>query len=173
MDQANRKRGSFIYWFLLKCATSLWKLSRPKKTDYFGAGWYGNDTSWRMVMDLNKIVLYGKADGTLSDTPQRQLYSLCDGIVGGQGDGPLKPDPLNLGIVCFTNDSPWADVSLATLMGIEVEKIPLLMSAKMFMSNRVITIFYNGVKQQLDHLKKYAVPAIMSPGWVNYKKGNL
>ena len=36
---------------------------------------------WRMVMDLNTIVNFGKKDGTISKTPQRLLYSLCDGTL--------------------------------------------------------------------------------------------
>ena len=58
-----------------------------------------------MVMDLNKIAVFGSADGTLSPTPLRSIFSLCDGIVAGQGDGPLSPEPLGLGFVGFSNDS--------------------------------------------------------------------
>ncbi len=69
----------------------MWKLSFPKKVHYLVAGWYGNDTAWRMVIDLNKIAIYGKQDGTISKTPQLQPHSLCDEIIGGQGDWPLNP----------------------------------------------------------------------------------
>ena len=54
------------------------------------------------------------------------MYSLSDGIIGGQGDGPLKPEPLALGFLSLTNDSALNDLALATLMGMEIEKVPLL-----------------------------------------------
>src|SRR5262249_38395097 len=33
--------------------------------------WYGNDTIWRMILDLNKILLYANPDGTFrADVPE-------------------------------------------------------------------------------------------------------
>lgn len=169
-DTANRHLGKPAYKFWVRISAMIWRLSRPKKTDHLAAGWYGNDTTWRMVMDLNKIVNFGKRDGTLSDEPQRLLYSLCDGIIGGQGDGPLKPDPLNLGIVCFSDDSARTDISMATLMGMDVNKIPLLQAAKSFMPDKKITVRYNGNEVNIADLKKHSVKAIPPPGWVAYLK---
>ncbi len=171
-DKANKHLGKPVYKFWVRLSAMIWRFSRPRKTDHLAAGWYGNDTTWRMVMDLNKIVNFGKRNGTISDTPQRLLFSLCDGIVGGQGDGPLKPDPLNLGIVCFTNDSARADVSLATLMGMDVDKIPLLVAAKSFMTDRKITIKYDGKEVSIDELRNHSVDAIPPPGWVTYLKAS-
>jgi uncharacterized protein (DUF362 family) len=79
-----------------------------------------------MVMDLNKIVIFGRNDGTIAEEPQRQLYSLCDGIIGGQGDGPLRPDPLPLGIISFTNNSAMNDIAMGLIMGFDIQKISLL-----------------------------------------------
>ncbi|CAF3700014.1 unnamed protein product, partial [Rotaria sp. Silwood1] len=169
-DTANRHLGKPAYKFWVRASAFIWRLSRPKKTDHLAAAWYGNDTTWRMVMDLNLIVNFGKRDGTIAKTPQRLLYSLCDGIVGGQGDGPLKPDPLNLGVVCFSDDSSRTDISMATLMGLDVNKIPLLQAAKTFMTDRKIKIKYNGSEVKVEDLKKNAVVAIPPPGWVNYLK---
>lgn len=165
MDNANRNMGNFWYrpWF--KFSQTLWALSFPGKEHQWHAAWYGNDTTWRMVMDLNLIVNYGMADGTLADTPQRFLYSFCDGIVGGQGDGPLSPDPLNLGVMSFTDDSTTNDICMALMMGLPIEKIPLLIAAKSFMPDRKVTIRLNGEMVKIDRLKQYAVKAIPSPGW--------
>lgn len=171
-DEANRHLGKPIYKLWVRTSAMIWRLSRPRRTDHLAAGWFGNDTTWRMVMDLNTIVNFGKADGTISKTPQRLLYSLCDGIVGGQGDGPLKPDPLNLGVVCFSDDSSRTDISMATLMGLDVNKIPLLQAAKTFMSEREIEVFYDGEKIVPEDLKKYAVKAIPPPGWIDYLKAS-
>jgi uncharacterized protein (DUF362 family) len=170
LDNANRKKGKPAYWFWIRLSTVLWKISLPKNKHQLSAAWYGNDTTWRMVMDLNTIVVFGKEDGTLADTPQRFLYSFCDGIVGGEGDGPLYPDPLNLGVVCFSNDSPTTDICMATLMGLNIEKIPLLMAAKSFMPGRKVELQLNGQKTTQEELKKYACNAKPSPGWMQYEK---
>src|SRR6185503_10569476 len=66
--------------------------------------WHGNDTVWRMCLDLNKLVLYGNADGSFRcpDLASRKPYlSFVDGIIAGQGDGPVDPDPLDAGVILF------------------------------------------------------------------------
>ena len=42
--------------------------------------WYGNQTTWRMCLDLNRIALYGRLDGSIADTPQRRLVHIVDAI---------------------------------------------------------------------------------------------
>ncbi len=168
MDNANRNMGNFWYRVWFKISTALWALSFPKKEHQWHAAWYGNDTTWRMVMDLNMIINYGRADGTLADTPQRVLYSFCDGIVGGQGDGPLSPDPLNLGVVSFTNDSATNDICMAMLMGLAVNKLPLLTAAKSFMPHSNVSITLNNKTIKMNELHQYAVKARPSRGWQNY-----
>ena len=128
-DMANRNQKKSRYRFYQKFSSLFWRLSRPGKVHQRAAGWYGNDTCWRMVMDLNLIIKYGRADGILADVPQREIWSLCDGIIGGQGNGPLEPEPLPLGIVSFTDSGCLNDVCMGTLMGFDVEKIYLLRSA--------------------------------------------
>jgi uncharacterized protein (DUF362 family) len=168
LDNANRNKGKIIYLLWQKLSSALWWGSLPQKQHQLNAAWYGNDTTWRMVMDLNMIINFGKEDGTLADSPQRFLYSFCDGIVGGQGDGPLWPDPLNLGVVCFTDDSASADICMAILMGLKTEKLPLLMAAKKFMPQRKISITLNGKPAGQNELAGYATNATPSPGWQNY-----
>lgn len=169
-DVANRNKGKGSYWIWLKMSSMLWKLSFPGKEHHLGAAWYGNDTTWRMVMDLNKIVLYGKEDGTLSDSKQRILYSLCDGIIGGQGDGPLFPKPLPLGIISFTNHSLMNDVCMGLLMGFDIEKIPLLNYALKTSKNDKVKILVNNEEVNCNNLKKLSVDTIPPPGWLNYSK---
>ncbi len=168
LDNANRNKGKKLYWLWLRLASLLWKISLPGKEHQHAAAWYGNDTTWRMVMDLNIIINYGKADGTLADTPQRFLYSFCDGIIGGQGDGPLRPEPLSLGVISFSNDSATTDIAMATLMNLKINKIPLLTAAKEFMPDRSVEIKLNGETCDLNKLIEYATPTVLPPGWENY-----
>ncbi|HXI22211.1 MAG TPA: DUF362 domain-containing protein, partial [Gemmatimonadales bacterium] len=69
--------------------------------------WSGNDTVWRMCLDLNRIVLYGRPDGTMADRVQRRILTISDAIVAGQGDGPLMPEPFPLGVL-LAGDNPAA-----------------------------------------------------------------
>lgn len=84
-----------------------------------GGNWHGNDTAWRMAVDLLKILRFGRADGTLQATPQRRVLCIVDGITGGEGDGPLAPDPRPAG--CMVGGvSPLAvDLVTTRLMGID------------------------------------------------------
>jgi len=79
-----------------------------------------------MVLDLNRILLYGRIDGSLSDVPQRNIYSLTDGIIAGEGEGPLAPSPIVLGAVSFSSSSPYADLVHCALMRLAWQKIPLV-----------------------------------------------
>ncbi|MDY0103771.1 MAG: DUF362 domain-containing protein [Lentimicrobium sp.] len=170
LDIANRRQGSVFYKFFTYSAAILWKLTNPQKEHHLAAGWHGNDTTWRMVLDLNKISIYGKADGTISDTPQRNLYSLCDGIIGGQGNGPLEPEPLPLGILSFTNHSGLNDICMAILMGFDHKKIALLRNQKIEFSKGDFPISLNGHRITFEMLSKYAVETVPPPGWINHLK---
>ncbi|MEN9571752.1 MAG: hypothetical protein RL172_2983 [Bacteroidota bacterium] len=169
-DKANRRQGKKSYWYWFKFSSLLWKLSLPGKEHHLGAGWHGNDTTWRMVFDLNKIAVYGRPDGSIAGEPQRVLYSLCDGIVGGQGDGPLHPDPLALGIISFTNHAAFNDVCMGKLMGFDVNKIALLKTAAKMAKDDGAQLYINGQLTNQDALAGYAVETMPPPGWQNYLK---
>jgi uncharacterized protein (DUF362 family) len=102
-----------------------WIIS-PHVTKSLEGSWYGNDTVWRMALDLNRIAMYGKIDGSMSSTPVRCVYSLTDGIIAGQHNGPLAPEPINLGAVTFASSSLFADMAHAALMHFDWRKIALL-----------------------------------------------
>lgn len=170
LDMANRRQGKFLYKPLEFSTAIIWKLSNPKKVHDLAAAWHGNDTTWRMVMDLNKIAVYGRSDGTIAPTPQRQLFSLCDGIVGGQGDGPLKPESLPLGIISFTNHSGLNDICMATLMGFDYKKIPLLTNQKVNLTSNNTEIVLDGTNVTLKELSKQSIETLPPPGWVEYLK---
>lgn len=170
IDFANRHRGAFYYLPLRYLIAVMWRLSCPTKEYSMNAGWYGNDTVWRMVMDLNVIALYGKKDGTLAEEPQRTLYTLCDGIIGGQKSGPLEPEPLALGVASFSNDAYLMDEIAGYLFGLEVEKVPLLREAARLNFSKDVELKINGKPAKYDDFKKLAAKVELAPGWVNYNK---
>jgi uncharacterized protein (DUF362 family) len=91
--------------------------------------WHGNDTIWRTCLDLNRILLYGRSDATMSDQIQRRVIHIADAIIAGQGNGPLAPDPLPLGMLLGGDSASAVDWAAALLLGFDPEKIPLLLHA--------------------------------------------
>ncbi len=88
--------------------------------------WHGNDTTWRMVLDLNRILLYADADGALHDRPVRRFFIVVDGIIAGEGNGPLDPTPKNAGVVLAGANPVAVDLACARLMGFDWRKMPVL-----------------------------------------------
>jgi uncharacterized protein (DUF362 family) len=170
LDQANRNQGKASYRFWTKLCSVLWRLNKRQKTHHLMAAWYGNDTTWRMVMDINKVAIFGKEDGILAKEPQRVLYSLCDGIIGGQGDGPLHPDPLALGVICFSNNSKLTDICMAALMGFDIQKIPLLAKAYQPIEFNETKLRLNDHPIEFNEIIKYSIATIPSPGWIDHLK---
>src|SRR5262249_36085264 len=91
--------------------------------------WYGNDTTWRMVLDLNRILHYADAAGGWPELPGRHFFSVVDGIVGGEGNGPLDPRPRPAGIIVAGSNPVAVDLTCARLIGFDYNKIPMLRRA--------------------------------------------
>jgi uncharacterized protein (DUF362 family) len=60
---------------------------------------------------------------------RKRHYVLVDGIVAGQGRGPLNPDPVTAGVVFFGTNPPSVDAACAYLMGFDPGKIPIVARA--------------------------------------------
>jgi uncharacterized protein (DUF362 family) len=91
--------------------------------------WWGNDTTWRMVLDLNRALRYADAEGVLHETPQRRYFSFVDGIIAGEGNGPMDPDARDAGVVLAGADPLAVDLTCTRIMGLDWRKIPTLDSA--------------------------------------------
>jgi len=86
--------------------------------------WYGNDTIWRMILDLNKIILYGDANGRLKKERQRYYISIVDGIIAGEGEGPKAPDAKESNCIIAGINPVAVDSVCARFMGFDPIKIP-------------------------------------------------
>ena len=91
--------------------------------------WYGNDTVWRMALDLIRVLIFAKADGGLSESPQRNYLSIVDGVIAGEGEGPLQPDPKACGVIVGGFHPVTTDLVAAALMGFDYDRIPMLREA--------------------------------------------
>jgi len=85
--------------------------------------WHGNDSAWRMTADLCKILYFADANGILHDTPQRKLFCVIDGIIGGENEGPLSPNAKRSGCLVMGEDPLAVDMVTTTLMGFNVDRI--------------------------------------------------
>jgi uncharacterized protein (DUF362 family) len=85
--------------------------------------WPGNETIPRTIVDMNKILIYADKDGIMRDTPQRRQLILVDGIVAGEKEGPMTPDPRRCGILVAGDNPVEVDLVCSRLMGFDYRKI--------------------------------------------------
>jgi len=108
----------------------LWPVKAVQDNVIQWGDWYGNDTLWRAILDVNKILLYCDRDGVLSDRPQRKYFSVIDGIVGHEGNGPMAGDPINSAVLIGGFSPASVDVAGSMIMGFSPEKIKSLSNIK-------------------------------------------
>lgn len=132
--------------------------------------WYGNDTISRTVVDLNRILYYGGADGVMHGSVQRKVFAIVDGIVSGQGEGPMRPVPNYTGFVAVSESSAAADIVCAEMAGLDSHRIRCLYTDRictgkwpLAVPRGRIPVFINGRKVSFTELHgmggKIQVPA--------------
>ncbi|MBL9118257.1 MAG: DUF362 domain-containing protein [Verrucomicrobiaceae bacterium] len=90
--------------------------------------WHGNDTCWRMVLDLNKCVFNFDANGLPRERPLKYLC-VVDAIVAGEGNGPMSPDPKACGMIISGTNPVAVDAACCALMGFDWRKLRMLVGA--------------------------------------------
>lgn len=85
-----------------------WRADQKSSIKSRGA-WDGNDTIWRMVVDLFLALR------RLS--PGRPNITLIDGIISGEGEGPFCPTARDTGVVIAGDNLLGADLVATRLMG--------------------------------------------------------
>ena len=98
----------------------------PFKDNVNEGMWYGNDTLWRTLLDINRTLFYTDKDGNLRDTIQKGYLCMMDGIIGGEGDGPISCDPITPGVLMGGFNPVAFDTVGSTLMGFDIDRIPLV-----------------------------------------------
>jgi len=173
-------------YIIFQIARSVWNLLKSvcnieteiiaqtqSRNSYVGSGsWYGNDTIWRMIYDLNKIILYAPSTGgKLSKDKQRDYISIVDGIISGEGNGPLQPLPVETDVVIVSYNPFITDIVISRLIGFDWKKIPCLSMYRRFKDAEWINfnadsflVIYNDLNidsKDLPILKRFEPP----PGW--------
>ncbi len=95
----------------------------PAKRVLDAGNWYGNDSAWRMTVDLYRALIFASKDGGIADFPQRRVFSVIDGIVGGENRGPLVPDARHSGVVIAGANPLAVDLVATRLMGFDWRKV--------------------------------------------------
>jgi len=91
--------------------------------------WHGNDTTWRMALDLAKILLYARPDGSLTTIPRNGYLSVIDGLVGGDGNGPMSADRKPCGLIVAGGNPAAVDWVAARLMGFDPGRLKVVSEA--------------------------------------------
>ena len=107
---------------------SVKRILRQMGLDMAGS-WSGNDTAWRMALDIARILTYSDPSGNIEDERQRRHLSFIDGIVAGEGEGPLAPSAAQAGALVFSEDVASGDRVAARLMGFDPDAFPIIREA--------------------------------------------
>jgi uncharacterized protein (DUF362 family) len=147
--------------------------------EFDGGNWYGNDTAWRMTVDLAKILFFADKDGKMNSAKQRNMFCLIDGIIAGEKKGPLSPDENRAGCLIGGENPIAVDLVAARLMGFDINKIKQLNLSnfeKMDFSIKSLSeidisiddITINGKDFFNRNFKDKLLDFVPHPGWVNH-----
>lgn len=146
----------------------------------YDGSWHGNDTIWRAVMDLNRILFYCDKKGNFTTTIQRKYICIVDAIIAGEGQGPRTPTPKRCNYILVGMNPVSTDVAAATIMGFDWKKVHYLRAAfddgkklKLIDGNpEEIQFIHNGQMYNLNSEQisdiKVQPPFVPSDGWKNY-----
>ena len=114
-----------------------WIVSMPKlKTHH----WAGITLSMKNLFGVMPGLYYGWPKNVLHHQGIHQSilditatlkphFSIVDGIVGMEGDGPIMGTPKTVGVLVMGRNLPAVDATCARLMGIDPYKVPYLITA--------------------------------------------
>ena len=86
--------------------------------------WYGNDTIWRTIIDINRIIYYYKYN-KWTKNKNKIIFNMIDGIIAGEGNGPMSPDEKKLGVLIAGFDPFITDYVTSKIIGFNTNYIPI------------------------------------------------
>ncbi len=151
-----------------------------KKDRFIEGSWYGNDTIWRTIIDINKIILYANKTGMITNKKQRIIFNIADMIISGEKEGPLLPSPKKVGLIIAGFNQLNTDNIIAEIMGFDMEKIKYIKNGYM-LNNHLISISNkfdsflldkdnNKIKLDENEFIKLNKKFIPTDGWIDYLK---
>ncbi len=97
----------------------------------------------------------------------RPAYAIVDGIVGMEGDGPIKGTPVEAGVLVFGNDPVSTDVTATMVMGLDPERVDYLVEAGRFLGQGDPA----KIRQEGEDPEAVAVPFSVLPRWRRLQVG--
>ena len=168
LKQQSYRHSSIIEFFRKGCFA--W-LKLTSKNRYLEGSWYGNDTIWRTILDINKIINYADKNGRLTLKKQRVILNIADMIVSGEKEGPLIPSDKKVGMLVASFNSLNMDNVICRIMGFNPKKIKYIengynLSKYILSNNRKVRIFANG--KEVKDINLYNKHFIPTDGWKDY-----
>jgi uncharacterized protein (DUF362 family) len=161
------------------------RMEKATRGDHFirSGNWHGNQTTWRMCVDLNRCLYYSDAQGPHFDAPApvRTVLTIMDAVIAGEGEGPLAPSDVPLGAVIAATDPIALDLVALRLMGFDENKIPKISQPIRDMDLRItevrspedVAVFevqadsYQQQPRRLDEIRAERV-FLAHPGWAGH-----
>ncbi len=147
----------------------------PFKDSYIGGSWHGNDTLPRTISDLNKILYFADREGVMRNTPQRKVFMVVDGIVGGELDGPMRNNAKDSGVLIAGVNTAAVDLVCAVVMGFDYQKIHTFKYAlnsrkyRYFVGNvEGIDLSPSGCRDLQDVYERYNCSFLPPDGWKGF-----
>lgn len=160
-----------------------WKIFGTNKKTNRSGSWWGNDTIWRMILDLNKALLYADPSGKLRDNNllnRKKYIGVVDAILAGEGYGPKTPDPKKLNYILVGSNPAAIDSVGAKVMGFDPLRISSIKNAFHIKYYPIADFSYEEimVKTEKDtfHINKLPKDKISNfipaSGWIGYIETN-
>jgi uncharacterized protein (DUF362 family) len=160
-EQVEKTRPETYLGSALRVGYKVFRRSLRTGDPVVDGAWWGNDTAWRMVLDLARIATYANVNGEMQKSACRKHIVLTDGIIGGEGEGPSNSTAVRSGILTFSDDLVAADHVNARLMGFDPEKIPMLREAARLEKYRLLKsdlrsqrVIFNGEPLTMEELAR-------------------
>lgn len=122
------KLANLIKWFYQKY---IWKgktykqisMSSHDKVSFEGS-WHGNDTIWRCIKDLNKIIFYADKKGKMHSSKQRKYLCITDALLAGEGEGPMEQTTKKFGVLFGSTNPVYNDFTASILAKYNYKNLP-------------------------------------------------
>jgi len=104
-------------------------------------------------------------NGKMQNTEQRRFYSVIDGIIAGENEGPLNPNTISTGIIIMGCNLFLTDLIAIKLMGFNFQKMRLMKNALMLKKYPIIN------KRRINEIKIISNNKTLNR--LNFKEFNL
>ena len=175
-DFVQRRQYHFLlrsFFYVLD--TNFSRIIRRLMGGVAAGSWHGNDTAWRMALDLTKIAHFSDSNGVMCPEEKRKHLVLIDAIIGGEGEGPLSPRPVHTKAIIFSDNLFAGDYISAQIMKTDPNRIPLIYNAFGFLNHASKglpegqAVNFNGKDLNILEVKnKFTKKYELSKGWIGH-----